>query len=98
MPELREKCLEVSGCSTIMTPIFDECIYKARNMSPAKSRIDWKESIDSELGGFILSFIEDRHRRCTPCVGIMSICFAFPPTCIRLLGAGGEDIRVTWKE
>jgi hypothetical protein len=25
----------------------------------------------------------------------MSICFLVHPTCIRLLGAGGEDIRVT---
>lgn len=52
-------------------------------------------SVDSELGGFILSFIEDRHRRCAPCVGIMSICFLLHPTSARLLGAGGEDIRVT---
>jgi hypothetical protein len=90
--------LEVSGRIIMtMTPSSTSAYPSRRNMSQAQSWTNWKQSLDSELGGFILSFIEDRHRRCTPCVGIMSICFAFSPTCIRLLGAGGEDIRVTCK-
>jgi hypothetical protein len=89
-----EKCLEISGCVTTMTPSSTSA-YEVQKHLTCKVTDKLEESIDSELGGFILSFIEDRHRRCTPCVGIMSICFAFPPTCIRLLGAGGEDIRVT---
>jgi hypothetical protein len=90
--------LEVSGCIiTTMTPSSTSAYSSRENTSQARLRTYWKQSLDSELGGFILSFIEDRHRQCTPCVGIMSICFAFPLTCIRLLGAGGEDIRVTCK-